>query len=375
MKEMYFNGIKTEWFIDEFGNVYNKYNKIIYSSKRITNYPSIRVTETYRNIINYTQVRLDRLMYENFFNGKYDDDIPVFHIDRDEFNCEVENLHVGFMEDPNYPNEIWKKYEIKFKNKYGKVFKTIDTKYWISSYGRLYSTKYWQFIKSDNEYYYEISERSKDIYRKSISIINAIAESFIPNPFNKPYAILINKDKRIHISNITWSYYENAEDFDHSLSALDRDIEILYSGSLKEKEYMWKQVILDSIPTNYIVSRMGKVFNTKTNHLMTPSVTWNGYLRVKLSVSGHPKGGRTQAIHDLVALAFIPNPDNKPEVNHKDGRKKYNFVENLEWMTRSENIQHAIDHGWIKCNSEYKYYDPYYKQDMSMIPLAGAVTK
>jgi len=63
-----------------------------------------------------------------------------------------------------------------------------------------------------------------------------------------------------------------------------------------------------------------------------------GYLRVTLAKNGVNK---RFAVHRLVAMAFIPNPENKPAINHKDGNKKNNHYSNLEWCTNSENNKHA----------------------------------
>jgi len=64
----------------------------------------------------------------------------------------------------------------------------------------------------------------------------------------------------------------------------------------------------------------------------------NGYLTVSFSVDSIKSN---HSVHRLVARAFIPNESNKPQVNHKDGNKHNNHIDNLEWVTRSENMKHA----------------------------------
>ena len=90
----------------------------------------------------------------------------------------------------------------------------------------------------------------------------------------------------------------------------------------------------------YEVSNLGRVSNYRK--VMRPFINNSGYEVVDLRVNGT----RTKKlVHRLVAQAFIPNPNNKCEVNHIDGNKLNNSVDNLEWVTSSENKQHAINSG------------------------------
>lgn len=65
---------------------------------------------------------------------------------------------------------------------------------------------------------------------------------------------------------------------------------------------------------------------------------------------------KSVSVHRLVAKAFIDNPENKEQVNHKDGNKKNNHISNLEWVTCSENIKHAFDNGLHQGNRKEKNY-------------------
>ena len=97
----------------------------------------------------------------------------------------------------------------------------------------------------------------------------------------------------------------------------------------------------------YGITSDGRVFSYKSNIFMkTPRMTI-GYTEVNFHVKGK---SLVKLVHRLVAETFIPNPLGKREVNHINGDKTDNRVENLEWVSPKENINHAFETGLNKCN-------------------------
>ena len=87
--------------------------------------------------------------------------------------------------------------------------------------------------------------------------------------------------------------------------------------------------------SDYTITENGEIINNRNGKKLKPQPNGKGYLRVSI-------GGKLQFIHRLVAEKYIPNPENKPQVNHKDGNKLNNSVDNLEWVSNMENRQHAV---------------------------------
>jgi hypothetical protein len=93
---------------------------------------------------------------------------------------------------------------------------------------------------------------------------------------------------------------------------------------------------------NYEISNLGNIRSHKSGE---PKLLKGGYDKdgYHLILLYNEKGRVTRKVHRLVAEYFVDNPDNKPHVNHKDGNKKNNNANNLEWVTPSENTQHSFD--------------------------------
>jgi hypothetical protein len=93
------------------------------------------------------------------------------------------------------------------------------------------------------------------------------------------------------------------------------------------------------------LTRKDRLGRTKEGKTKCACDNGTGYLVVNLKANGKSK---MKTVHRLVAEAFIPNPLNLPEVNHKDGDKQNNRVENLEWCSHGENVKHAFNLGLNK---------------------------
>ena len=104
----------------------------------------------------------------------------------------------------------------------------------------------------------------------------------------------------------------------------------------------YKRVSLEELDYKYLVSEDGRIYNARTGRELKQRTSFGPYPNVTLFIKGKSK---LFNIHRLVAKAFIPNPDNKPQVNHIDCNKTNNHVSNLEWATPQENVDHMIANG------------------------------
>lgn len=123
---------------------------------------------------------------------------------------------------------------------------------------------------------------------------------------------------------------------------------------MEKLQEIWKPVV--GYEGLYEVSSFGRVKSLpivlkrnsgsfkRGEKILSNQVGTHGRLEISITKNGVPK---RVSVHRLVAIAFIPNPDNKETVNHIDGNPKNNHVDNLEWMSVSDNIRHGFKNGLI----------------------------
>lgn len=109
----------------------------------------------------------------------------------------------------------------------------------------------------------------------------------------------------------------------------------------------WKDIL--GFEGLYEVSSMGELRNKATKKILKPVITHCGYYRFRI-IKNEERFNKM--LHRLVCEAFIENPEQKRTINHKDGNKLNNNIENLEWNTHSENIHHAIKLGLFHINRD-----------------------
>lgn len=144
----------------------------------------------------------------------------------------------------------------------------------------------------------------------------------------------------------------------------------------------WAKLVYPNIPNNlnrFEISTYGRLKNIETQHIYKPNVLNSGYCSVRTTL-GNRNDKIGILIHKAVAYTFLDNPNNLPEVNHKDGNKENNCLDNLEFCTSHENQQHKYDTGlfdiekikgenngaskltWNDVEYIRKYYIPYSRE-------------
>lgn len=143
-------------------------------------------------------------------------------------------------------------------------------------------------------------------------------------------------------------------------------------------EEIWRDVV--GYEGFYKISNLGKVISVnridvRGQHRKPVEKSQrlnNGYFVTTLHKD---KVRKTMKVHRLVAMAFIPNPENKPQVNHKDGNKLNNHLDNLEWCTAKENTIHARDNNLLSIVGVNNYQTNLTERDVQimrwMVNIAG----
>lgn len=119
----------------------------------------------------------------------------------------------------------------------------------------------------------------------------------------------------------------------------------------------------------YDITKDGKCINKKNNYIKKTFISNSGYERVSLWLNGKNK---KFSIHRLVAIKYLENPFNYNYINHKDGNKLNNNVDNLEWCSASENMKHAYNNNLLKLKTKRIIQ---FTKDMKIIKIWDSINE
>lgn len=160
-----------------------------------------------------------------------------------------------------------------------------------------------------------------------------VAKTFISNPENKRYVIHIDRDlANCRVDNLSW-----ANRFELLLDRYPDDVMIF-------KGIEFHRYFHNGVPTNYFISKFGSVFSANADKIIKLGKTLKGYSNVCVTL---PDGSRVPVtVHKMVGMTFLKDSWKAGyDIDHLNGIKTDNRVENLEWVTRSVNIRRAFKNG------------------------------
>jgi hypothetical protein len=205
--------------------------------------------------------------------------------------------------------------------------------------------------------------------KKTVQIHSMVAEAFLKPIVEKENKKIIVKFKdgdknNVNVNNLQWDYQNitsksnklndnpvmnnpivNNPIVNNQIVNEQPNINIDLNPNIEITIGDYKGKKISNYP-NYLISKEGQVYSTKTNKIKIAETNQNGYCRIELL---NDNGKKKFYIHRLVAEAYIPNPNNYSQVNHKDLNKHNNNVNNLEWCSEAMNMQHNADNKPENC--------------------------
>jgi len=290
--------------VSTFGNVRNRLsNHLMKLQKNYGGYLKISLQNAERKQFSCI---VHRLVAKAFIENP-ENKPTVNHIDRNKSNNHISNLEWATMSEQNIHLNLNKK-----------ILKPINNR--PISRINLNTNLVLQEYKS-------ISDAAKWIIDNNLTTIKELNPNNISIISSKICAVANNK--RNNAYNFKWKYTE--------------------TNTYIEDE-IWKEIPFQiSCKPNYFVSNLGRFKNNK-GIIKTNYIPSSGYIRILI-------GHKPYLLHRLIALTFLENPENKEMVNHIDGNKLNNSLNNLEWTTCLENNMHKINTGLSNCTKNIIQYD------------------